>query len=340
MKHFLAILFLVCAFSPVFSAEPIDPGANSPDEAKSKSFSSKKAIEFLDNASLSWQKERKCFACHTNYAYLYARPMVEKNSDAEKQVRAFAEELVNTRWKEKGPRWDAEIIATAAALAFNDSQNTGKLAETTRIALDKMWTVQRDDGGWTWLKCAWPPMESDDHYGVTLAVLAVGFAPGDYAKTPQAIKGLEKAKQYFAKNSPEHLHHKAMLLWANTFFPGIINTDEKTKISQELLSKQLPDGGWSGASLGEWKRADKKEQDPKTSDGYGTGFTIYVLRKSGIPENHDAIKKGIAWIKSNQRESGRWFTRSLNRDNKHYLTNVGSAFALMALTECAKIAGE
>jgi len=42
--------------------------------------------------------------------------MVEKNSDAEKQVRAFAEELVNSRWKEKGPRWDAEIIATAAAL--------------------------------------------------------------------------------------------------------------------------------------------------------------------------------------------------------------------------------
>ena len=33
---------------------------------------------------------------------------------------------------------------------------------------------------------------------------------------------------------------------------------------------------------------------------------------------------------------GRWFTRSLNRDNKHYLSHVGTAFAVMALAECGK----
>lgn len=323
-----------------FAAEPIDPGPNKSDEAQAKSFSISKAAQFLDNASLTWQKERKCFACHTNYAYLYARPLVGKNSPAEKEVRAFAEELVTTRWKEKGPRWDAEVIATAAALAFHDSLTTGKLHETTRTALDRIWTLQKPDGGWSWLKCGWPPMESDDHYGVTLALLAVGFAPGDYAKTPQAQAGVAKAKQYLTQNAPQHLHHKAMLLWANHYHPGLISPEEKAATTKLLLSGQLPDGGWSSASLGNYKRADNKEQDLKVSDGYGTGFTLYVLRKSGLPENHEALSKGVVWIKSNQKESGRWFTRSLNRDNRHFLTHAGTAFAVMALAEVTGKQGE
>ena len=42
----------------------------------------------------------------------------------------------------------------------------------------------KEDGGFSWLKCDWPPMESDDHYGVTLAAIAVGVAPDDYVATP------------------------------------------------------------------------------------------------------------------------------------------------------------
>jgi len=331
-KYLLALAF-VFSSSVGFTAEPTDPGPNKPDEAKAKTFSMTKAVEFLDNASLNWQKEKQCFACHTNYAYLYARPMVGKDTGAEKKIRSFAEELVTTRWKEKGPRWDAEVIATAAALAFHDSLTTGKLHETTRTALDRMWTVQKPDGGWSWLKCGWPPMESDDHYGVTLALLAVGVAPGEYAKTPQAKAGMAKAREYLSKNKSKHLHHDAMLLWTNNYVPGLISEQEKTGIIKQLLSKQLPDGGWSSATLGDYQRADKKEQDLKNADGYGTGFATYILLKSGIPHNHEAVSKGIQWIKSNQKESGRWFTRSLNKDNKHYLTNVGTAFAVMALAE-------
>ena len=92
--------------------------------------------------------------------------------------------------------------------------------------------------------------------------------------------------------------------------------------------------GWSAAGLGEWKRTDKLEQDSTTSDGYGTGFSIFILRRTGVEANDPAIQKGITWLKTNQRESGRWFTRSLNRDNKHYLTHVGSAFSVMAIQSC------
>src|SRR5207302_8083826 len=124
------------------------------------------------------------------------------------------------RWPDKGPRWDAEVVASAAALAFNDARVTGKLHPATRTALDRMWTVQRGDGGWSWLKCNWPPMEHDDHYGATLAAIAVGVAPEKYAETPQAQKGLARLREYFRTTQPENLHHKAMLVWASSYLDG------------------------------------------------------------------------------------------------------------------------
>lgn len=311
-----------------------DPGENRRDEPLAKEYSLEKAVGFLDAAALQWQKQRQCFTCHTNYAHLYARPSVGVNVPAAKEVRRFAEELIEKRWAEKGPRWDAEVVATAAALAFNDAATTGKLHPLTRQGLDRMWTVQREDGGFTWIKCDWPPMESDDHYGATLAAIAVGRAPEGYAQSAAAAKGIEKLKQYLKENPGPTLHHRAMVLWGASHLEGLLSAQEKQEIVDKLLALQKPDGGWGLATLGDWVRADKMPQDTEHSDGYGTGFVIYVLRQAGVPASDPRIEKGIAWLKSNQRESGRWFTRSLHQDSKHFITHAGTAFAVMAIGEC------
>lgn len=335
---------LTYAFGPTASAaEPVTldnavaPSANQSDEPIAKVFSVHQAAHFLDSASLNWQKKRKCMTCHTNYAYLYARPIISTDASAHAEVRKFAEQLVTVRWKEKGPRWDAEVVATAAALAFNDSATTGELHETTREALDKMWTVQQEDGGWSWLKCGWPPMESDDHYGVTLAAIAVGVAPDGYAQTEAAQAGLKKLRAYLKNNPPPTLHHRAMLLWASSYVDGLMTKEEQRNCVEELLELQKADGGWALATLGDWERADNKQQDLKTSDGYGTGFVIYALRKAGTAADSPAIQRGIQWLKKNQRESGRWFTRSLNKDSKHYISHAGTAMAIMALASCDEL---
>ena len=323
-----------------FSAETvtaenvIDPGANKSDEPMADAFSLEKAIHFLDSASLQWQKQQKCFTCHTNYAHLYARPKASASDPAAEEVRRFAEDLITKRWEKEGPRWDAEVVATAAALAFNDARTTGHLHPLTRTALDRMWTLQREDGGFTWLKCNWPPMESDDHYGATLAAIAVGAAPDGYARTELAQRGLEKLRIYFKNNPGTTLHHRAMILWGNSYVDGILTPNDKQQILDELLALQKSDGGWGLATMGDWKRADGMPQDIESSDGYGTGFAIYILRRGGLAATDLRIQKGLAWLKSHQRQSGRWFTRSLFKDNKHYITHAGTAFAVMAIQEC------
>jgi squalene-hopene/tetraprenyl-beta-curcumene cyclase len=318
-----------------WSAEAVDPGPNEPDEPMAAEFSLERAAAFLDSASLQWQKERDCLTCHTNMSYLIARPGVAGDRAAHDEVRRYVEHRVSDVWPKDGPRYDpAEVIAAAAALALNDAATTGKLHPLTRVALDRMWTRQREDGGWDWLKCGWPPMESDDHYGVTLAAIAVGSAPDGYAETEAAEKGVAKIKTYLQNNPPPTLHHQAMILWASKNLDGLMSHADKESCKSRLLALQHDDGGWGLATFGDWKRADGSPQDTQASDGYGTGFALFVLHGAGVPSQSEAIQRGIRWLKTHQRASGRWFTRSLNKDNMHFITHAGTAMAVLALSTC------
>jgi len=164
----------------------------------------------------------------------------------------------------------------------------------------------------------------------------VGVAPDNYSETPAAKKGIEKIRQYFKNNPPANMHHRAMKMLASLHVDGIMTGAERRKVIKDLLALQKSDGGWGLATLGHWERSDGKEQDYESSDGYGTGFAIYVLRCAGVPAEDARIRKGIAWLKTHQRASGRWFTRSMKKDNKHYITYSGTAYAILALAACGQ----
>jgi squalene-hopene/tetraprenyl-beta-curcumene cyclase len=328
----IASLLLIAAMVQ----DPVEVGPNDPAEPIAKEFSLERGRKFMDDVSLQWQRQRKCVTCHTNFSYLVTGASYAGDRAAYAAVRKFTEELVAERWEAKGPRWDAEVVVAAMGLAVSDAEGGGKLHPLTRKALDRMWTVQKPGGGWDWLKCGWPPMESDDYYGATIALLATGRAPENYASTPAAQEGVRKIRDYLAKNAPPSLHHKGMLFWASKHLPGLMTADEQKKTVDELLALQRPDGGWGVASFLPWKRADGKEQDLAASDGYGTGYVIHLARLGGIPATDERIARGIAWLKTNQRQSGRWFTRSLNKDGKSFLTHAGTAFALLALHACGE----
>jgi hypothetical protein len=136
-------------------------------------------------------------------------------------------------------------------------------------------------------------------------------------------------------NDPEAIKYFPQI--RDLVFAGEFQEAEKRAAVAELLSLQRPDGGWAFASLGDWQRADGQPPDRQTSDGYGTGFAVYVLRTAGLPAQHPQIQKAVAWLKTHQRSSGRWYTRSANKDSKHFLTHEGTAFALMALAECNEV---
>ncbi len=324
-------------------AEEASPAAGKVDESPAEPIapmvSMERTARYLDETSLAWTREHKCGTCHTNYPYLFARPALnEFTSPAMAEVRGFFEKRV-AHWDDKvksaKPRWDAEVVATAAALAVNDAATTGKLHPLTRQALDRVWKVQKPHGGFDWLKCDWPPYEHDDYYGAIVAALGAGHAPEGYAQSPSAQAGLTRLRDYFAHNPPPDLHHATMLLWASTRLDGVMTAEQRSKTLARLREIQRPDGGWNLPSLGGWKRRDGTSNDPQgPSDGYGTGLVVFVLRKAGVPASDPAVKRGVAWLLSHQRASGSWFTRSINDDDFHYISRAGTAFATLALRSC------
>jgi squalene-hopene/tetraprenyl-beta-curcumene cyclase len=228
-----------------------------------------------------------------------------------------------------------EVVAIASTLALSDRRTTGKLQPATRTALARMWELQKPDGSWTWNKEDLAPLEYDDYYGAVYAALGVGQAPEGYARSKAAREGVARLVGYFKKTPAPNLHHKTYLLWASLGLDGLMDKAERERTLKALLALQREDGGWSLPSLGTWKRNDGKPQDKNAgSDGYATGLVLYVLRQAGVAASEKPIQRGVAWLKANQRESGRWFTRSLNRDSRHYISNAGTAFAILALKAC------
>jgi squalene-hopene/tetraprenyl-beta-curcumene cyclase len=276
----------------------------------------------------------------------------DRPSPSQKRMRQFLEDRAS-RW-DSGKKGDGpgemlahppgqmrltegvtEVVATATALAFDDAQTAGKLHPLTRQALDSVWALQRPDGAWPWNKTGLSPLEYDDYYGATFAAVGVGHAPDGYAQTPKAQAGLTKLRQYFAKNPPPSLHHQVWLLWATTKVDGLMTAAEREQTVKDLLALQREDGGWNLPSLGSWKRRDGTVNDKEApSDGYSTGLAVYVLRLTGLPADHAQINRGVVWMKTHQRESGRWFTRSVNRDREHLISNAGTALCAMALKSC------
>jgi squalene-hopene/tetraprenyl-beta-curcumene cyclase len=186
-------------------------------------------------------------------------------------------------------------------------------------------------------------MEIDEHYGVTLAALTVGIAPGNYAESAQAKKGVEKLKTFLKNDPPKSLHHRAMLAWSSIRIEGIATEAERKKTLEELLALQLPDGGWSTAGfLTDWQDLVTEDDPPlktEISDGYGTGLVIVIARELGVPADDPRLRKGTSWIKSPQRESGKWFTRSPVVFAENLISNTGSAYVILALQACGELPG-
>ena len=303
-------------------------------------LSLEKATEFLDAGARA--DETKCVNCHASFAYLMARPALpiptERHGDVRENLEdwvAYLEGLQLDTTSDSRRR--AEVVMSGAVLAQHDAETTGELHPVTRRALELMWQVQLPDGGYDWLKPNnEPPSAIDNHFGATMAAIAAGIAPGGYADSPKVRPHIDKLRGHLRTHPPQHMHQRGMLMLADHFLGGLMSEQERRQTVSNLFELQHPDGGWALAALGDatWKRKDKTPQDLATSDGYGTGFSVYVLRTAGgVPAEDGRIQRAVAWLKSNQRASGGWYARS-PKNNDALSSYVGTAYAVMALKAC------
>lgn len=321
-----------------------------------------------------------CISCHTAVPYALARPALraaigEKApneleqaliENATKRVRLWNELAPVYNDKDAGPNKSAESRATEAVLlaltlASNDAQS-GKLSDDTRRAFQNLWALQQTAGpargAWLWQLFDLNPWEGNisPYNGATLAAVAVGTAPENYRSTPAIQENIKMLREYLDREYDwQPLINRVTLLWAATKLPGLVTPERQKSIVSDVLSKQQDDGGWSlfplartwrdwgpSALVGQWKRQDGSLQETR-SDGYATGFVVFVLQQAGIPRNNRQLQRGRQWLIENQdRSQGFWLAYSLNKRRDpasnagRFMTDAATAYSVLALTDTAE----
>lgn len=326
------------------------PAAN-PEEPLAEKFSSIKAAKYLEQGATAWIGARKCIACHTTGVHLVTRPALSQSfGTPPASLRSFTlERIADLKMMDQDKLLKSvnpvKVVYAAAGLAEWDAHVSKELSAETIDAFSFMFGIQLENGAWGNTTC-WPPYESDSYHVATVAAMALATAPGYLANPPdeKAKTGIARLKNYLQNEDPPHDYGKTLLLWAAARMPGLLDDARKQALIETVLSHQREDGGWAIRSFsapekwGGGNRAEKLRNEPEfanpPSDGHQTGLAIVVLREAGLSADDARIQKGVKWLLAKQRESGRWWTRSLNTDKWHFITFSGTAYPLLALQAC------
>jgi squalene-hopene/tetraprenyl-beta-curcumene cyclase len=355
-----------------------------PTSKVSNSWDPKAAAAYLDYRAGWWAEWTGsardhgtfCISCHTALPYALSRPALRTalteqgpSINERKLIENVAKRV--RLWNDVGPYYSdqgydhktaesrgTESVLNALILASYDAQN-GQLSHDTRAAFDSMWALQQttgeNRGSWLWLQFDQEPWEANDsaYYGATLAAMAVGTAPGNYAEAPEIQDDLAHLRGYLnRKSSGQSTINHVFLLWASAKLPGILAPEQQKAIIHEILSKQKADGGWRLASVAwrwngwslrsfenMWLREDGTPVEGK-SDGVATSLMILALQEAGLPRDNAQLKHGLSWLMSNQNAAeGFWPASSVNKrrhkssDTGRFMSDAATAFAVLALTE-------
>jgi len=343
----------------------------------------KAAAAYLDDRTawwMAWNGAARdhgtfCISCHTALPYALARPAL-RSTLAEQGLSPNERKLLDNvvkrvrLWNEIGPYYSdqgydpkatesrgTEAVLNALILARYDSER-GQLGPDTRAALRNMWALQQTSGtnagSWGWLQFDAEPWEASDsaYYGASLAALAAGVAPGNYAGSPETQNALALLRGYLQRKSADQsTMNRTFLLWASTKLPGLLDREQQDAVIEEVLARQQADGGWRLASiawrwrgwtvqslLGMWFREDGTPLEGK-SDGVATGLITFVLEEAGVPRENVQLRRGLSWLISNQNTAeGFWPASSVNRrksktsDTGRFMSDAATAYAVLALT--------
>ncbi len=321
----------------------------SADEPIAERLSLAKAGAYLEDGAKAWVNDRGCVACHTTGWYGILRPQLTTLlGPPDPSFRSFLEGILHETLAEERRKTErgtgpAQVVYLAASLAAWDAHVTKQLSNETANALELMFSLQRDNGAWYSVE-TWPPFESDAYQLATVAAMAVGLAPQwlDQHQGDDLGSGVVRLRRYLKTVDSPHEYARVALLWASQSLPDLLDAVDKEAIIKMILDRQRPDGGWSLRSFAapeQWGvgnrserlRAEKDFGEP-ASDGHQTGLSIIVLSQDGLPSSHPALKRGIDWLERNQRQSGRWWTKSLNTDKWNFITYTGTLYPVLALT--------
>ncbi|MEZ0277018.1 MAG: prenyltransferase/squalene oxidase repeat-containing protein [Roseimicrobium sp.] len=335
-----------------YKSAGIEVPAATADEPRVKTFgadSIQAARKYLDDGAHEWVREHSCVACHTSGVYMVERPVLTTmlGKPSEEVQRDFIASI-----PEKPGGSTIKSVWLASGLASWDRHVTGALDPSTDQSLRHMLSTMQPNGSFKPIDQVEIPYITTSFELTVQAARAIATAPGWLAtvKEEDTLQRVGKIKAYLQGHQPVSDYEHALKLQLALLMPELVSQSQRDASIAMLWRQQLPDGGWSTRRMSDLMKWHEK-MDPKVvemiksepdaaspaSDAYMTSWAIVLLREAGTPPTDVRIQKGIAWLKREQRVSGRWWMKSLFRDTYHYSTYISTAQALRALALCGEI---
>jgi len=352
---------------PAFQYQSGDTRVSIPsaDEPRVKTFgaeSLKAAARYLEAGAVSWVRERTCVNCHTTGPYMteftawskqLGKPSEEVHGNF---VKALPNEIKEVRETDKsGHRFypgTTSSVWRSAGLAEWDRHITGKLSEATERSLRDMFEHQSEDGSFVSHGEVEIPHITTDFELSLQAARAITAAPGWLAQLKDEMlrARVEKLKHWLSTAPPKNDFDRVLKLQLAHYLPELAQESERNAALALLSSKQHGDGGWSTRDMSpidDWHFEmspfvlnliqSLPDANLPQSDAYMTALAIVLMRQNNVPVSDPRIGKGLAWLKREQRESGRWWMHSLYRGNYHYITYIATVEAMKALDLCGEL---
>jgi squalene-hopene/tetraprenyl-beta-curcumene cyclase len=351
-----------------YKSAGIEVPAASQDEPKVEAFGPatvKAAAKYLDDGAHHWVREKSCIACHSTGVYMVERSALTKQLG--KPSEEVLNDFIKSVPKNDGKPGDSAIASVwrSSGLASWDKHVTGKLSEATEKSLRHTLSILPDGGLYPVIKLVEIPYITTRFELTVQAARAFVTAPGwlENLKDPAMLARIELMKKSLREHQPINDYELAMKLQLAALMPELVPDEVRAAAIAMLWRQQQPDGGWSTRRMADvmnWRQeihpaTDKQKwtgaMDPQVvaliqnepdaanpgSDPYMTAFAIVLLRESGVPASDARLQRGIAWLKVNQRITGRWWMKSLFRGNYNYTTYISTAQALRALELCGEL---
>ncbi|MES2596964.1 MAG: hypothetical protein V4662_16590 [Verrucomicrobiota bacterium] len=352
---------------PAFQYESGDirvslPTADEPRVAAFGPESVKAAVKYLEEGSICWVREKSCVNCHTTGPYLSERPaLIPQLGKVNEEIRAdfvgfVPAEIKPVKETEKNGHRHYPAAFTSVwrslGLAEWDKHVTRKLSESTEKSLRDMFERQSASGAFVSHGEVEIPHITTDFELTVQAARAITAAPGWLADLKDAtlLTKVEKMKSWLRAPELKNDFDRVLRLQLAHYMPELVTQADRDAALALLSSKQHTDGGWSTrdmSALNDWHFEISEfvsnlithlpDAEKPESDAYMTALAIILMRQSAVPASDERIQRGLAWLKKEQRVSGRWWMQSLYRGNYSYITYIATTQALKALAMCDEL---
>ena len=286
--------------SPIGYATLLARHPEIPDWKTSVRRAAQMGIDWLEPASMDWQKQNQCFGCHVQAQTLMGLSVAMRNRyvvspSCVQDIVAFMRTKLAQDGTEKDEGSDTKSTPTqfaAMGYAYFDeatgAQNDEALLKHANWMLKKLKPTgelvpDMDE----------PPIAQGSFMttGNSAMALMQAFAETGETRFQQAA---EKSLSFLAATQPKTTQDKVFKILSLSRFGSPQQRALVGPLLVQLQSEQHPDGGWGDSA------------HTRASSALSTGQVLFAYQEAGVSIDSPQFKSGVGYLITTQTASGSW----------------------------------